>query len=107
MLEISSEQVMPDRGIFFDARYIRFDHHDGISRFSAGLFEALHGRMDITAIIYDRRQLLKLPRGAKYVFANDPTSAKELFVARTLNKLGAKLVFSPMQTMGTWGRKYK
>lgn len=98
---------MPDSGIFFDARYIRFDHHDGISRFSAGLFEALQSRINVTAIIYDRRQLLKLPRDCKYVFANDPTSVKELFVARTLNNLGAKIVFSPMQTMGSWGRKYQ
>lgn len=98
---------MADQGIFFDARYIRFDHHDGISRFSAGLFDALNSRIKVTAIIYDRRQLLKLPRGCNYVFANDPTSLKELFIAKTLNKHGAKIVFSPMQTMGTWGRKYK
>ncbi|MEY4980750.1 MAG: hypothetical protein RL174_88, partial [Actinomycetota bacterium] len=98
---------MTDQGIFFDARYIRFDHHDGISRFSAGLFDALNSRIKITAIIYDRRQLLKLPRGCDYVFANDPTSPKELFIAKTLNRFGAKIVFSPMQTMGSWGRKYK
>lgn len=98
---------MNESGIFFDARYIRFDHHDGISRFSAGLFDALHSRIKVTAIIYDRRQLLKLPRGCDYIFANDPTSAKELFIAKTLNKAGAKVVFSPMQTMGSWGRKYK
>lgn len=98
---------MPAERLFFDARYIRFDHHDGISRFSAGLFEALHRRIPVTAIIHDRRQLIKLPRGCDYIFANDPTSPKELFVARTLNHAGAKLVFSPMQTMGTFGRKYK
>lgn len=98
---------MTDNGIFFDARYIRFDHHDGISRFSAGLFDALNSRIKVTAIIYDRRQLLKLPRGCDYIFANDPTSPKELFVAKTLNQAGAKIVFSPMQTMGTMGRKYR
>ena len=42
---------MADQGIFFDARYIRFDHHDGISRFSAGLFDALNSRIKVTAII--------------------------------------------------------
>ncbi len=98
---------MPAERLFFDARYIRFDHHDGISRFSAGLFEALHRRIPVTAIINDERQLMRLPQNCEYIFANDPTSFKELFVARTLNKAGAKLVFSPMQTMGTFGRRYK
>lgn len=98
---------MPTDRLFFDARYIRFDHHDGISRFSAGLFEALHRKIPVTAIIHDQRQLLTLPSDCDYIFANDPTSVKELFVARTLNRAGAKLVFSPMQTMGTFGRKYK
>lgn len=93
--------------IFFDARFIRHDHHDGISRFSAGLFEALSNRTHVTAIIHDRRQLLKLPRGCDYFIANDPTSIKEIFIARKLNRAGAKIVFSPMQTMGSWFRKYK
>ncbi len=93
--------------IYFDARFIRFDHHDGISRFSAGLFAALHRRTKVTAIINDTRQLLKLPRGCDYIMANDPTSIKELFVAFKLRKVGAKVVFSPMQTMGSWFRNYK
>jgi glycosyltransferase involved in cell wall biosynthesis len=93
--------------IYFDARFIRFDHHDGISRFSAGLFAALNRRTKVTAIINDPRQLIKLPRGCDYVMANDPTSLKELFVALKLNRVGAKVVFSPMQTMGSWFRKYK
>ena len=93
--------------VFFDARFIRVDHHDGISRFSAGLFAALSRRTKVTAIIHDTRQLLKLPRGCDYIMANDPTSIKELFIARTLNAAGAKVVFSPMQTMGSWFRRYK
>ena len=62
--------------IYFDARFIRYDHHDGISRFSAGLFAALNRRTKVTAIINDKRQLIKLPRGCDYVMANDPTSLK-------------------------------
>lgn len=94
--------------LYFDARYIRVDHHDGISRFSAGLCDAISSRLDTVAIISDERQLKSLPAGIKHVMLNDPTAPiHELFIARKLNKLGAKLVFSPMQTMGTWGRKYK
>lgn len=98
---------MKNQRIFFDARFIRWDNHDGISRFSAGLFAALHRRTPVTAIIHDTRQLQRLPKGCAYVLANDPTSLKELFIAPKLNKAGAALVFSPMQTMGSWFRKYK
>jgi glycosyltransferase involved in cell wall biosynthesis len=93
--------------IFFDARFIRWDHHDGISRFSAGLFDALHRRTKVTALIFDRRQLLRLPKGCDYLLVNEPTKPAELFIAAKLNRAGAKFVFSPMQTMGTFGRKYK
>jgi hypothetical protein len=42
------------QGFYFDARYIRIDHHDGISRFSAGLFAAINKLTDVTAIISDQ-----------------------------------------------------
>lgn len=94
--------------LYFDARYIRVDNHDGVSRFSAGLFEAVSQRTKTVAIISDERQLASLPVGTEHIKLNDPTSPiEELLIARKLNKLGAKLVFSPMQTMGTWSRKYK
>ena len=94
-------------GFFFDARYIRIEHHDGISRFSAGLFAALNELTNVTAIISDLRQLEKLPQGTRFVKVAAPTSVFEPFVAMKLNRLGAKIVFSPMQTMGTLGRKFK
>ncbi|MFM2321662.1 MAG: hypothetical protein RL612_809 [Actinomycetota bacterium] len=94
--------------IFFDARYIRVGHHDGISRFSAGLCEALSKKTQVIAIICDSRQLEKLPAGIEHVLLNDPTKPfAEFLIATKLNRLGAKLVFSPMQTMGTWFRKYR
>ena len=93
--------------IFFDARYIRLDHHDGISRFSAALLTALSLRTKVVAVIYDLRQLEKLPQGIEYLVACDPTSWRELFVSRTLNRAGAEVVFSPMQTMASFGRRYK
>ena len=98
---------MKKQRIFFDARFIRWDNHDGISRFSAGLFAALNRRTSVTAIIHDTRQLQRLPKGCDYLLASDPTSLKELFIATKFNKAGAELVFSPMQTMGSFGRKYK
>lgn len=94
--------------LYFDARYIRVDHHDGISRFSAGLFAAISRRIDTVAIISDLRQLDALPKHSRYILLNSPTSfLGELTIARKLNQLGAKLVFSPMQTIGSFGRKFK
>ena len=94
-------------GIFFDCRYIRVDFHDGISRFSSGLFAALAQLTEVTAIISDKRQLEHLPSETKWVMLNDPTHFTEPFAALKLNGLGAKLVYSPMQTIGSFGRKFK
>lgn len=95
------------QGLFFDCRYIRIDHHDGISRFSAGLFAELAKLTSVTAIINDLRQLDKLPAGTVFVKVSSPTSVLEPLVAFQLNALGAKVVFSPMQTIGSFGRKFK
>lgn len=92
----------------FDARFIREDHHDGISRFSSELFAAVVKRIPVTAIISQMHQLNHLPPGTPYVLANDPTNAiLELLLPQKLNKKGFTHVFSPLQTMGAMFRKYK
>jgi glycosyltransferase involved in cell wall biosynthesis len=93
--------------LHFDARFIRLDHQDGISRFSVELIKALAIKVKVIAIIYDLRQLEHLPKGIEFVLLNNPQSPLEMFIARKLNELGATHVFSPMQIMGTAGRKYK
>ena len=94
--------------LIFDCRFIRIDHHDGISRFSTELFFALAKQIDITALINDRRVLKWLPADTEFILGNAPTNAlAELSLARKLNKEGATHVFSPMQTMGSFGKKYK
>ncbi|MFM1797404.1 MAG: hypothetical protein RL733_1185 [Actinomycetota bacterium] len=93
--------------LFFDCRYIRIDHHDGISRFTTGLFTELSKITNVTAIISDLRQLDKLPSGTQFVKLSAPTSALEPLIARKINRTGAKVVFSPMQTIGSFGRKFK
>jgi glycosyltransferase involved in cell wall biosynthesis len=94
--------------VYFDCRFIRVDHHDGISRFSSELFKSLSKIESVTAIISDIQQLKELPRGADYFLANDPKNPLlELFLPRRLNNQGASIVFSPMQTMGSLGKKYR
>lgn len=91
--------------IVMDARFTRMDHHDGISRYGASLMTAVAPYAQVTMLIHDERQLALLP-DLPWVKINSPLSPLELFVSRHVNKLGADLVFCPMQTMGSWGRKY-
>ncbi|MGO4385299.1 glycosyltransferase family 4 protein [Specibacter sp. RAF43] len=88
-----------------DARFTRLDHHDGISRYGASLIAAVAPHADVTMLISDVRQLALLP-DVPSVLIRSPLSPLELIVARTVNKLSPDLVFCPMQTMGSWGRKY-
>ncbi|WP_026533034.1 glycosyltransferase family 4 protein [Arthrobacter sp. H41] len=91
--------------IVFDARFTRTDHHDGISRYGASLVAAVAGLADVTMLISDERQLALLP-DVPHVLAGSPLSPAEPFIARTVNRLAPDVVFSPMQTMGSCGRKY-
>ncbi|GGF32429.1 glycosyltransferase family 4 protein [Subtercola lobariae] len=66
---------------------------------------AERGSDTITMLISDKRQLANLP-DLPWRLASSPTSPRELFVALQVNKLEPDVVFTPMQTMGTLGRKY-
>lgn len=92
--------------IVFDARYTRIGRHDGISRYTAGLLAALARLHPVTMLISDRRQLELLP-DLPWELVSAPTSALEPLVARTVNRLNPDVVFTPMQTMGSWGRDYR
>ncbi|MCZ2402707.1 glycosyltransferase family 4 protein [Paenarthrobacter sp. Z7-10] len=91
--------------IVIDARFTRIDHHDGISRYGASLIAAVARLSEVTMLISDKRQLALLP-DVPYQLIRSPLSPLELFVARSVNTLAPDVVFCPMQTMGSWGRKY-
>lgn len=98
--------------LLFDARYIRTDFHDGISRFSAELARAVteeapaHG-VEVAFLIHDPAQAALLPPGARTLKIHAPTSAKEPFTALILNRYRPDAVFSPMQTIGSLGRRFR
>lgn len=97
--------------LFFDARYIRTDFHDGISRYSAELAaavaEAAPARgVEVTFLIWDPAQEALLPAGARTLRLHAPTALREPFTAFALNKHAPDAVFSPMQTIGSLGRRY-
>jgi glycosyltransferase involved in cell wall biosynthesis len=93
--------------LLFDARYIRTDFHDGISRYTTELGNALAKLIPVTFIICDEKQKEFLPKKAKFIQIHAPASIKEPFTAQILNKYNPDIVFSPMQVMGSIGRKFK
>ncbi|MCI2423810.1 glycosyltransferase family 4 protein [Saccharopolyspora sp. K220] len=93
--------------VVVDARWTRTDQHDGISRYGASLIEALHHLHPVTMLIHDERQLRLLPSGVPHLKVNSPFSPRELWLSRTLNRLGADVVFSPLQVIGGFRRNYR
>jgi len=93
--------------IVVDCRYVRVERHDGISRYTTGLVTALAQLHPVTMLISDRRQLAHLP-DQPWHQVSAPTSIREPLVARQVRRLlePDAVVFSPMQTMGSWGRRY-
>ncbi|WP_167139585.1 glycosyltransferase family 1 protein [Diaminobutyricimonas sp. TR449] len=92
--------------IVIDCRYIRLGQHDGISRYTAGIVTALLKLHPVTMLISDERQLEMLP-DAPWHRVSAPTSIHEPFLARQVNPLKPDVVFTPMQTMGSFGRQYR
>lgn len=92
--------------LLVDCRYVRPGAHDGISRFTAGIVNELAKLMPLTMLVSDLRQLEMLPN-LPWQLGPSPTSPFEPWVARRINKLGPDVVFSPMQTMGSRGRRYR
>ncbi|MCA9327612.1 glycosyltransferase family 1 protein, partial [Candidatus Saccharibacteria bacterium] len=93
--------------LFFDARYINVTFHDGISRYTTELGNALAQQAPVTFIISDTAQLEFLPSGGDYVMLHPVTSWREPFAALWLNKFHPDIVVSPLQTLGSIGRRFK
>ncbi|NRG42697.1 glycosyltransferase family 4 protein [Rathayibacter sp. VKM Ac-2835] len=92
--------------IVVDCRYTRLERHDGISRYTAEIVTELAKLHDVTMLISDRRQLAMLP-DLPWERVTSPTGPFEPFVALLVNRLRPDVVFSPMQTMGSLGRRYR
>lgn len=97
--------------LFFDARYIRTDYPDGISRYSQELAHAVADAagadVELTFLIHDPAQAAHLPPGAATLRLHAPTSVREPFTARILNRHRPDVVYTPMQTMGSAGRRFR
>jgi len=96
--------------IIYDARYLLLDERfDGVSRYTLELARALSGQSDVelTWLVYDERQLAKLPAG-QHLMVNDPQDIlrETFFLPRQLSKLDCDVVYSPFFMMGTLGHRY-
>jgi glycosyltransferase involved in cell wall biosynthesis len=89
-----------------DCRYVRRDgRHDGISRYSAGITAALGRLVPLTMLIDDERQLTLLP-DLPWARTRPPASPLEPLIPRVVNRLRPDVVFCPLQTSGSIGRRY-
>ena len=92
--------------LIVDCRYVAVEGQNGISRYTVGLVRALVPLHPFTMLISDERQLAALP-DAPWIRLSAPTSIREPLVAWQVRRLEPDIVFSPMQTMGSWGRRYR
>jgi len=92
--------------LLFDARYIRTDFHDGISRYTTELGNALARQTAVTFIVSDKAQLKFLPENADFILLHPVTSWREPLSSLWLNKYKPDVVVSPLQTMGSVGRRF-
>src|SRR4051794_19160750 len=89
-----------------DCRYVRRDgRHDGISRYAAGITAALRRRAPLPVLIDARRRRERLP-GLPWVRVRSVPPPLEPLVPLAVNRLRPDVVFSPLQTSGSIGRRY-
>ena len=95
------------KDLWFDGRFINPTRPDGITSFSLGLVGELSRLMPVTVLINLEAQRDLLPESVSVFKVNDPTSLRELTLARRLNQENIGLLVSPMQTTSSLGRNFK
>lgn len=89
-----------------DCRYVRRDgRHDGVSRYCSGITGALGRRIPLTMLIDDERQLALLP-DLPWARTRPPAHPLEPLIPRIVHRLRPDVVFCPLQTSGSIGRRY-
>lgn len=92
--------------IVFDGRFIQ-EHPDGISKFSLGLIRELKKLVPLQVLVSHDHQRSQIGPGVEFVQTRPATSLLEPLTSLHINRLGADLVFSPMQTTSGLFRNYK
>lgn len=91
--------------VLFDCRYVKDGARDGISRFSIELAVALARSVQVTMLVRDEAQLEHLP-SLPHVVGPSEVGVLEPLTSLRLRRFDADVLFSPMQTVGTLGRRW-
>lgn len=94
--------------LLFDARWIKPDSPDGITRYSRELIKQLAKKPDfeLSLLITSKNQLEGLPK-LKTIVSNSPSSKAELSQAKKLNPKGFDIVYTPHFIFGGKDRRFK
>lgn len=92
--------------LVFDGRFIQ-RHPDGITKFSLGLIHELKKLVPLTVLVHADYQREQIGSGVEFLQGRAATSLLEPFTSLLLNRAGADVVFSPMQTTSGLFKKYK
>lgn len=95
------------KDLWFDARYINPSKPDGISRFSLGLIYELAKLTELSVLVSSKAQGALMPENVRTLRVNQPTSPRELFLAKRLRKQRISVLFSPMQVTSSIFRDFK
>ena len=95
------------KDLWFDARYINTSHPDGISRFSIGLINELSKLTELSVLVSSKAQQKLMPENVRTLRVNQPSSAREFFLARRLRNKNISVLFSPMQVTSSVFRNFK
>lgn len=92
--------------LLIDARWIKPNGSDGITRFSREIIKRVNSNdYDVSLLITSKSQLNGLPN-FEHIIVNPPKSLKEISLAKRLNKFGFDVVFTPHYIFGGLGRKF-
>ena len=91
--------------VLFDCRYVKNGARDGISRFTIELARHLAELADVTLLVSSTNQLQHLPN-LPHIVGPSQVGVLEPFTSLRLRRVEADVLFSPMQTIGTRGRRW-
>ena len=92
--------------LFFDGRFINPSNPDGISSFSIGLIRELAKKTELQVLVSSKDQM-DLLGDLNFKMCSPATSIWEPLLAFKLRKEKIVVLFSPMQTTGSLGKKFK
>lgn len=93
--------------LFVEGRMISASTHNGLSRYSVGMIEALHAIHPLTVLVSDTSQLHFFKQPIPYLLVPPPSLHGQRLVTKKLNQAGADVLYSPTQFFTSGPRRFK